>query len=373
MKRIILALPALLMLAGCFHEDAGKLDSQAEIIPFEIRCISGDVTDLTHESVTFNGWVSVDGFQEGARVEAGFYYSPTEDNLIDLKTKGKYVPAGVLPSSGGGFKAEIIGLEASTRYYYISQAQSSGSQVFGNVRSFTTEDVPKNLCVTGDVLDLSEFSVRLVGHVYPKEDTGAFSYGLEWSCKDNLSDSTRVACSVLDENNTYYATLDTLDTDADYFYRAFVKCGEEYVYGETKSFHTFPVTGSVTTEQVSDITEFKALLNGKMEMETIAQTQRRAWFFLGEDPELTIRDSLAADLSRDGTISFRVDTLSYGKTYYCRAFGAVNYGECFERILSGEIVRFSTTDISPELKTLETEDITEFKATLRGFLAPGNL
>ena len=93
---------------GCHREEAGtKTD---EIPQFMMRCTTGDVTELTHESATFNGWVSVEGADEESLVESDFYYSAFEGTAEELQSKGVRVPAGRLPSTGGGFRAIITGL-----------------------------------------------------------------------------------------------------------------------------------------------------------------------------------------------------------------------------------------------------------------------
>ena len=373
MKRVLFAISALILLAGCREEEIDTKTPGEEVPQFQIRCISGDVTDITHESASFNGWVSVEGAKEGSRVRASIYYSLKEGSAAQLKSSGKHLAAGELPSSGGGFKVEATGLEPLTKYFYVAAAVTADTLVFGSVRSFTTEEAPKDLSVTGGVSALTEFSARISGYVYPKEDTGEFTHGFELSSNEDMSDSTIVAASALDDENAYYAYIDSLATDTDYFYRAYVSRGEEYAYGETKSFHTLPVEGTVTTLSASDITEFKALVCGKMDIETVAETEKRAWFLLGTDADLSRADSLSAKLLSDGSFSFLVDTLSYGSTYYYRAFSAVDYCGYYEKVLSGEVLSFSTVDIVPSLETREAEDITEFKATVYGFIEPGNI
>lgn len=373
MKRVFLVISALVLLAGCREEEIDTRTPEEEVPQLQIRCVSGDVTDVTHASATFNGWISVEGAEEGSRVSASIYYSLTEGSAVQLKSAGKHLEAGDLPSTGGGFKVEATGLEPLTKYFYVAAAEAADTLVFGIVRSFTTDEAPKDLSVTGEASALTEFSARISGYVYPKEDTGEFTHGFELSSFEDMSDSTIVAASALDDENAYYAYIDSLSTDTDYFYRAYVRRGEEYAYGETKSFHTLPVAGTVATLPASGITEFKALVCGKMDIETVAETGRRAWFLLGMDPELSKADSLSAQLQPDGSFSFLADTLSYGKTYYYKAFSAIDYCEYYEKVLSGEVLSFSTADITPSLETREAEDITEFKATVRGFLEPGNL
>lgn len=373
MKRVLLAVSALALLAGCREEETDTRMPEDEVTQLRVQCISGDVTDVTHESATFNGWVSVEGAEDDASISAGIYYSQTQGDPAQLKAEGQYLEGGELPSAGGGFSAMVSGLEPTTQYFYVAAAQVADTLAFGIVRSFITEDTPKDLSVTGEASALTEFSARICGYVYPREDTGEFSHGFEFSSFGDMSDSTLVAASAIDDENAFYAAIDSLDTDTDYYFRAYVRRGEEYAYGEIKSFHTLTVDGTVTTLPASDITEFKALLSGKMDIETVAETGRRAWILLGLDPELAHADSLSADLTEDGQFSILVDTLSYGKTYYFQAFSAVDYCGYYEKIIPGEVLYFSTADITPTLETLEAEDITEFKATVRGTLEPGSI
>lgn len=371
MKRVLAALGVLAVLAGCRHEEK---ETDAPLLPqLQMRCTSGDVTGLTHEEVTFNGWVSVDGAGEDSRVEAGFWFSEKEGDADALMASGRYVEGGPLPSSGGGFKAQVSGLEPQTRYFYMAAAVCDDSLAVGSVRSFTTEELPKDLSVTGGADALTEFSVRLCGYVYPREDTGEFRHGLELSRHAEMTDSTVVFASVLDDDNAYYAVPDTLFPGTEYFYRAFVLRGEdEYNCGEVKSFKTLPVEGRTVSVPAGDVSEFKALLSGRLELQTTAEVERRAWLLLGRDPELSSPDSLAATLSDDGTFSFPVDTLTYGQTYYFAAVAAAAYGGYFEEYFRGDTLSFDTVGISPVLETRGAEDITEFKATMCGNLEPGN-
>lgn len=369
MKRVLIAISVLTFLMGCHREEAGT--TTEEIPQFMMRCTTGDVTELTHESATFNGWVSVEGADEESLVEAAFYYSANEGTAEELQSKGVRVSAGRLPSTGGGFRAEITSLVPSTRYFYVASAICADSLAFGSVRSFTTEEAPKDLGITGESLAVTEFSAILSGFVFPKQDTGEYTWGIELSANESMADSIAVFSSEISDANSFEIGFDDLQPDTDYYYRAFVKYHEnEFFYGETRSFRTSAVGGEVSTREAYSITEFRATLPGFLDFQSSAQMETDMWFLFGRDPENM--DSLAVStISPDLGFEALPDTLSYGNTYYFQACARLRYHDWYTKDLQGEVLSFETTGISPTLVTLEADDITEFKATIRGTLDPG--
>ena len=152
------------------------------------------------------------------------------------------------------YSVKLPGLKENSTYYYCSFVTVNGESYYGDTQEFTTNELASllesleatDIKASGATLngkaDLSE-----VGYVY---EEGSVELGFLWgNAEDNLDKS--VKCGELKEG-CFSTVLTGLTHKTQYWYKAYVKLGEDVLYGSVKTFST----GSVPVESISlDITE----------------------------------------------------------------------------------------------------------------------
>lgn len=382
MKKIGFAILSALLLLSCARE----VEPEVEV---ELSCISGAATGLTHKEATLNGWVSVKGEADWEDGFAYFYYSQNKGKVDSLiKSACDSLNAGRVLAGGGLFRGVVDSLLPEHTYYYVAVAEMNGMELVGNVRSFTTKPIPKNRSVTGETEAISEFSVLLSGFVYPPEvDTvEKRRWGIDY-CSDSLmTNPVRRFChDALDKDNAYVVRFDSLAHNTDYYYRAFVIEEEkEYFYGDTLSFRTLDVDLDedgrkieIVTDPIDStyLTEFRAKVSASLKLRLTSRINKQVWFRFGPDKDKM--DSIAVDISKYtlyDTLSFSYsnDSLTCGQTYYYQPMARISYRGVFEKVYEGEIKSFNTLEISPLIVTEDPDELTEFRATMRGSLSTDN-
>lgn len=233
----------------------------------------------------------------------------------------------------------------------------------------TTQD-PKELAITGEASEITELSAVLSGSVNPKAEMQDVLMGVFYSTESspNIENSVKVRAKDI-KDNAFRVSLEGLSSNTTYYFKTYLQYnGEQYYFGEIQSFTTLEVKASVETTGVTDVTEFRATLNGKLTLDAKVSLEKEVWFLYGKYDSL---DELkengtwlpASTLSYDGSFSASIKGLEYGAEYYFVA-GAGVYDQQFY----SEPAAFSTLSFSVSLTTLETTDITEFNATLNGRL-----
>lgn len=360
-----------LLIASCEkpNEENGNGDNgNGNTVELKVECQTLEVTELEHSSANLNGSASISN-AKSEKGEAYFYYSNTASDASSLK-KGSKVNAGEVPANGGSYSVLLSNLEPSTQYYYIAAVSIDGKDFFGGIKSFTTKETPKELAVTGVATDITEKSVTLSGSVNPKPDMQDVLMGVLYSLDSspNIENSTKVQAKDITDNS-FTITIDDLPSSTTYYFKTYIQYnGAQYRFGEIKSFSTADVTAKVSTLDASDITEFKGTLNGKLEATTKASLSKEVWFLFGDASSTmeTLKESgeeLPCTLSNENTFKVSLSDLVYGATYHYVAVAKV-----YDKVFYGDLVSFSTNQISATIVDDSASGITEFKATLNAKL-----
>ena len=166
--------------------------------------ITGNASDITAYGATFYGDVISDG---GATVtDRGFVYGTSANNLTQSMQCGR----------GTGTFVNTIGLDPVTTYYYKAYATNSIGTAYGEVMSFTTENVgdPTGTLNGHDWVDLglpsgTRWATCNVGSTTPEGYGDYFAWG-ETTSNEDYSWSTYRYC------NGSYTTLIKYCNDSSY-------------------------------------------------------------------------------------------------------------------------------------------------------------
>lgn len=310
---------------------------------FEISVITQKETEVSSQTVTFHGKYLVDK-EFSSALEVGFRYAPSEEELTsgkDRYVKGEKGQEGV-------FSKTVEGLKPATTYYFRACAAYNDWEVFGEIRSFTTEGgqepTPQEAVITLDVTEVNAFGVTLNGEAHPTTEMGGIQLGFLVSDQPepSLGNAMDYSTQELDKEDRFKVQIDGLWPETRYYYKAYILYGGLYRYGETKSFETSAAL-SVTTGDATDITYATARLSGSFSiLDELPSSPGVVVGFLYSIFAESLTDDLLdgddrpsdfhailCDQQADGSFSGTADGLTPNSTYYYRAiaiFDDQSYG-----------------------------------------------
>ncbi len=253
----------------------------------------------------------------------------------------------------------------------ISACSSKESPIDdNNTNSSEGENNPKELTITGTASNITEISAVLTGYANPTTDMGEVTVGILYSKEKepSLQNGQQLISTELDRDNRYSVEAVDLSSNTTYYYKSFIKYGGLYRYGDIKSFNTLKVTATVETLTTTKVTEFSITFNGKVILNGKDELLKEAKFIYGEntsslDDLLKSGETVTANVDKDGFFHSTVNGLKYGSKYNYVAVAKVHDVELY-----GEVCPTETKNINAKVECLETEFITEIKASLNGAL-----
>lgn len=337
-----------------------------------VNVTTGTATDIEQESAVLNGTCSISNAKSANGV-ACFYYSTTNADSNSIKASGKKVSAGDISNKGSSFNATASGLIPSTTYYYVAAVSIDGQDYLGDVKSLSTKEKSKDLTSTGSANNITEISATLSGYANPTPDMGAVTMGILLSLSQNpsLDNSTELTSKELDGNNMYSVRADGLQSNTTYYYKSFLQYGGVYRFGEVKSFKTLDFSAVVTTLATTGVGMFNATLNGSLRVESTVSLSKNVWFLYGDGNLETLKSSgkkiTINTIDGSGSFSFSISDLPYAHSYSVVACAKVHDKEIY-----GDVLSFSTNDISVEITTGQATGVDKYTATISGSLIVNN-
>ena len=235
------------------------------------------------------------------------------------------------------------------------------------------------VAITGECADVRESSAKLYGWCNQTGVEGAsVVYGIEYSSTDLTTSAITLRAEEKDSDNKYYCMASGLNVNTQYYYRAFTLFNGVRTYGQVKTFKTSDFPATVTTLSASDITEFKANLNGALSVVGEEELSKTVWFLYSDTAttldalKSTGKKSAHATLEEDGSFQCRIPQqssyydsgrLNYNTTYYYVACSNVQGREVY-----GDVKTFKTSDFSATISCY-SENVDKRKATVSGALA----
>ena len=217
---------------------------ESDVIPPTV--ITYDVTNITHNSATFNANVADDG---GASItERGFCWSVDPnpeiyDNIIKVNE-------GI-----GEYTTDVIDLNAETVYYVRAYAKNDKDIAYGEQVCFVTlkdNGVTSPTIITKDVIDITTYSATCGGIITNDGGVVITAKGVCWSTSPNPEISNNHTNNG-SGNDEFICSITGLKANTSYYVRAYAKYEENTVYGDLICFTTESGIGEINGYQYVDL------------------------------------------------------------------------------------------------------------------------
>ena len=382
MRKIFLALAAVAIIFACDKEkgqadDApggggsggsgggggGGDEPPSELV---IECTTDDATDITFNSATLSGMLSSEDYSIAQLQKNGdvYFEISTSEELSPDDATIPLLPADL--EMDGSFSAEVSSLAENTTYYfracyvYVDLEHEKEGMVNGEIKSFTTLEMPKDPSVTGEVEELTEISAVIASYANPTPQMTGVTFGLvynDWGYPSPVGAyDISVEAEETDEDGKYTVSLTGLQPGHTYYYRSWLRAQDSgYETGDVLSFQTPEIQAEVQMTGVSDVSEYQATLHGKLILNTLAEFEPSVYF----NVRGASNPYVAAQLQEDGTFSGVATELMPGAPYYVRAYAIVGGKE-----FKSDELTISTTAIEGTTELLPVTNLTEFGATI---------
>lgn len=117
-------------------------------------------------------------------------------------------------------------------------ALSFGCTPENNSENGSTKNDPDELVVTGDVLDVTDYSATFTGYANLPFESGDAEVGIMYDENNSFKAAKKIVAAKLDGNNKFTVTATDLESSTTYYYKSYVKDGAAMQYGAIKSFIT---------------------------------------------------------------------------------------------------------------------------------------
>ena len=162
----------------------------------------------------------------------------------------------------------------------------------------------------------------------------------------------------------YNAKFDNLQYNSKYYARPYLTTDSKTIYGNQLTFTTKAISlPTLTTKDVSEITQNNAILNGKIENDGSSKIIAKGFYYSKLNSTPTISDQ-KVESTGNFEFSSTVSGLEPNTTYYVRAFASNLAGTAY-----GQVVTFKTTSfVLPTVSTSAATSILETSATAGGIV-----
>ncbi len=341
---------ALFFVYGCTEEEVqppveGTITDKNGPITLEL-------TKLTATRATFSGAVNLDLYTQYD--EVGIIYSLSE--TLEIKPLVTTVVPITNIDKNNRYEKQMEDLLYDTKYYYSSYICMNGIYKYGEVQSFTTDDVK----ITVSEPEVTSTTAMFKGKVeLDEEDMESLSFGVAWSKEKDFEKGVIEEMSEINEDGTFAVTVSGLKMDTEYYYATCV--GQiDSEYGEVKAFSTASASMTVSATQ---ITQTSVTYEGQAELSPEDDSiEYGILYSTGDELEIgaegCIRKKLTDIFDADGKYSLKVEGLvndtKYNYYWYARQGDECKYGTAQE---------FTTASVTINLSV---DPITQTTATFKG-------
>ena len=299
------------------------------------------VTDITETSATFTSKVISDG--GSAPTEVGFYYSKEES--VNVETAQKVSET----FSSDNFTLSVSDLEVGTTYYVKAFALNSVGETYNSIVNFKTVSTAPSV-ITSGASTLTATSAELSGEVADDNGETITERGFVWMKGQGTPTTSGNRIQVIGTTGELSSTLENLEPNQTYSFRAYAVNSKGTSYGETLTFKTEVALPVVEFTGCSDVTSSSAVVSGSVTYHG-GETVSEAGFLYGTTPVLdpSIASKVKSAYSGD-SFSFTLSGLTRAQNYYVQPFATNSKGTSY-----GDVTMFTTL---PDLPTVTTNGVT---------------
>ena len=235
---------ALLTVCSCTKEEEdAPIDGT---VTDENGPITLELTNLTATTAVFKGSVNLDLYSKYD--EVGIIYSLSEDMEIEPLITN-VVPITNIDKNNR-FEKKMRSLLYGTKYYYSSYICMNGIYKFGEIQSFTTDDVEMQVSAPTVTSTTATFKGKVE---IAEDDMESLSFGIAWSTGSDFEMNVNEDTAELEEDGTFTLTISDLKMDTEYHYATCIRqVGSQY--GEIKKFVTTAVSMTASATKVTQTT-----------------------------------------------------------------------------------------------------------------------
>ena len=316
----------------------------------------GQVQDFTTSSVAIN--LSVEPITQTTATFKGNYEQPDGEGFeigVLYSTSSSDLASGSAEKivlSNKNFSHKISGLKYNTTYYYCHYVYQKGKYTYGSTHEFKTEDVRVEVSVS----DITQTTATFVGQTEITE-SGAIEVGILYSSNSSLSMSSSLTKKKKLNRGSFSFTADGLTNNTRYYYKYYIKQGDDYVYGERMDFRTTSISATLNQPTVTQTT---ATFSGEANFSDMSSIEFGILYSTSES--LSFNGSGVNKLNvkslSEGEFSCKAENLTYStKYYYC-------YYACQDgSYIYGKVDSFTTASVPV---SLYVGAVTQTTATLGG-------
>ena len=289
--------------------------------------------------------------------EVGVCYGADESLSID----GTHAE-GVI-SEDGILSVPLEGFTDGTQYYLRPYVSENDYIAYGEAVSFVIPSVP--IVLTYPAEDVTSDSALLSGEVQRGE--GITERGFVWLSGQGVPTIDSYKVTVDGTVGKFTASLNDLEANEKYAYRAYVVNNQGVFYGDIINFTTIAGLPTLSATNITDVNETSATFSSKVTSQGGA-TVTEIGFYYSKQEDVNVETSMkVSDTFSTDNYTLSVNNLEVGTVYYVRAFARNSAGEGLNEVSS-----FKTVSTAPSVTTIGSSEITDSSALLSGEVIDDN-
>ena len=291
------------------------------------------ISDVTTTSATFTCTVTDYGIDVVS--EVGYYVGKDED--VDVTTAIKV--SEVFTSMT--FTLTVEGLEVGQDYFVKAYALNSAGEGYSDISTFKTTSTAPSVRTLGSS-ELSATSAELSGEVTDDNGEIITERGFVWMKGSGTPTTSSSKLTADGTMGAFTATLTDLSPNQIYSYRAYAINSMGTSYGEVMTFEIQVDLPTVTTDEVTDITDFSAVSGGNVTADGGADILAKGIVWSRSKNPTVDLETKTDEGTGLGSFTSTMSNLTSGSTYYVRAYATNVAGTGY-----GEEMEFKTTGEAP--------------------------
>ena len=336
----------------------GESVAYGEVIPLIIRISPPSLTSVIVSSVGASSalfFSSVTDNGGDAVSEVGFYYNT--DEAVDPETSFKLNQ----PYSEDAFNLQAEELIPNTKYYVKAFAVNSAGTGYSQIVDFTTSAGVPSVSTLGTV-EVTSTSAELSGEV--SDDNGAeiTERGFVWLQGTGTPTTDSFKLKVDGTIGDYTATLEGLDPNQKYSFRAYAINSKGTAYGDVMVFTTVAGLPALSAMKVTGVTASSATFTCNVTSHS-GETASEVGFYYSTDPEVDVTTAQkVSDTYTSDTFTLIAKNLNSEQTYYVKAYAKNSVGEAYSSVVSFETISDALENL-PSFSAMKISDVTTTSAT----------